>query len=104
MFLDLLRGQLGEKLLRVKGIVWTVEDGERPLVIHGVQRLLHTPERLEAWPSEERGTRLVLIVKDISESYVRGLFDAFLGKPRIDTPDRAALVDNPLAIPGAGRL
>jgi hypothetical protein len=31
---------------------------------------------------------------------VRTLFDAFLGKPRIDTPDRAALENNPLAIAG----
>lgn len=104
MFLDLLRGQLGEKLLRMKGIVWTVEDGDRPLVIHGVQRLLHRPERLGAWPSDERGTRIVIIARDIPESYVRGLFDAFLGKPQVDTPDRTALVDNPLAIPGQGRF
>ena len=31
---------------------------------------------------------------------VRDLFDAFLGKPRIDQPDRAALTENPLAIAG----
>jgi hypothetical protein len=31
---------------------------------------------------------------------VKGLFDAFLSKPSIDTPDRAALQDNPLAVPG----
>jgi hypothetical protein len=29
---------------------------------------------------------------------VRRLFDAFLGVPRVDVPDAAALTDNPLAL------
>jgi hypothetical protein len=41
-----------------------------------------------------------MIVKDLPESYVRELFDAFLGRPSLDRPDRAALMENPLAIPG----
>ncbi len=33
---------------------------------------------------------------------VQRLLDAFLGIPATDTPDKAALVDNPLAVrPGA---
>lgn len=101
MFLDLLRSTHGEKLLRVKGIVQIAEDPDRPLVIHGVQKIFHPPARLPQWPeAAERETLLVLIVKDLSESYVRELFDAFLGKPAPDRPDRAAMMDNPLAIPG----
>ncbi|PWL19593.1 GTP-binding protein [Falsochrobactrum shanghaiense] len=104
MFLDLLRSTHGEKLLRMKGIVQIAEDPERPLVIHGVQKIFHPPARLPQWPqgqgSGERETLLVLIVKDLPESYVRELFDAFLGKAGIDRPDRAAMMDNPLAIPG----
>ena len=100
MFLDLLRSAHGEKLLRVKGIVQLADDPERPLVIHGVQQIFHPPARLAAWPDGIRETRLVMIVKDLPESYVAGLFNAFLGKPQIDTPDRAALFDNPLAISG----
>lgn len=104
MFLDLLRSTHGDKLLRMKGIVAIAEDPERPMVIHGVQQILHPPVRLKAWPQELQDskyqTRLVLITKDLDERYVRDLFDAFLGKPRIDQADRAALTDNPLAIPG----
>ena len=36
----------------------------------------------------------------LSQSTGRDLFDAFTGTPKIDRPDRAALSDNPLAIPG----
>ncbi|WLR97415.1 CobW family GTP-binding protein [Shinella sumterensis] len=101
MFIDLLRSAHGEKLLRMKGIVLMENSPERPLVLHGVQSVFHPPERLPAWPEgAERRTRLVLITKDLPEAFVRDLFDAFTGTPKIDRPDRAALADNPLAIPG----
>lgn len=100
MFLDLLRSTQGERLLRMKGIIELTEDPERPLVIHGVQKLLHPPARLPAWPDGQRGTRLVLITHDLAEDYVQRLFGAFIGKPALDAPDRAAMTGNPLAIAG----
>lgn len=99
-FLDLLRAGQGDKILRMKGIIELAEDPSRPLVIHGVRNLLHPPARLPAWPEGARGTRLVLITFDLSEDYVRRLFSAFTDTPAVDTPDRAALADNPLAIGG----
>ncbi len=100
MFLDLLRSTQGEHLLRMKGVIELAEDPERPLVIHGVQKLLHPPARLPAWPAGPRGTRLVLITSDMPEDYVRRLFNAATGSPAVDQPDRTALEDNPLAIAG----
>jgi len=100
MFLDLLRSQHGERLLRMKGVIELAEDPARPLVIHGVQRLLHPPARLPAWPDERRGTRLVLITLDMPADYVERLFAALTNRPAVDTPDRAALENNPLAIAG----
>jgi G3E family GTPase len=99
-FLDLLRSANGERLLRMKGIVEIAEDPERPLVLHGVQKVLHPPARLPAWPDGGRGTRLVLITMDMDEDYVRRLFAAITGSPAADTPDRAAIESNPLAIAG----
>ncbi|MGD9913003.1 MAG: GTP-binding protein [Rhizobiaceae bacterium] len=99
-FIDLLRSAHGERLLRMKGIVELAEDPSRPLVLHGVQALFHPPARLPAWPDATRGTRIVLITMDMPEDYVRRLFAAIAGQPSIDTPDRAALADNPLAIAG----
>ena len=100
MFLDLLRSAHGDKLLRMKGVIELAEDPSRPLVVHGVQKILHPPARLPAWPDGQRGTRLVLITLDMPEDYVRRLFAAFTNTPSIDTPDRAALENNPLAIAG----
>jgi len=101
MFIDLLRSTHGEKLLRMKAIVALTDRPDRPLVLHGVQSIFHPPVRLPAWPEgSDRKTRLVLITRDLSESYVRDLFGAFTGKVSIDRPDRAAMMDNPLSIPG----
>jgi G3E family GTPase len=103
MFLDLLRSTQGEQMLRMKGIIALAEEPDRPLVIHGVQKLMHPPVRLAAWPDADRRTRLVIIGKDLPETYVRDLFAAFTGRPVIDRPDQAALEDNPLAVPGFSR-
>ena len=100
MFFDLLRSTHGEHLLRMKGVIELKEDPERPLVVHGVQKLLHPPARLPVWPDGQRGTRLVLITLDMPEDYVRRLFSALTDRPAIDTPDRDALTNNPLAIAG----
>lgn len=97
MFLELVRGTHGPKLLRLKGIVKLAEDPEHPLVLHGVQHVLHPPSQLPAWPDEDRRTRLVMIVRDVEPAVIRRLFDAFMGLPAVDTPDRVAMTDNPLA-------
>ena len=100
MFLDLLRANHGPKLLRLKGLVALSEDPERPVVVHGVQHVVHAPVTLPAWPDADRTSRLVLIVRDLEPDFVARLWDAFLGRPRLDAPDAAALTGNPLAIPG----
>ncbi len=98
MFLDLLRSSQGAKLLRVKGLVALAEDPEHPVVIHGVQHVIHVPAVLPRWPSEDRRSRLVFIVDDLDRSVIDKLWNAFLGRPGIDEPDAAALSDNPLSL------
>jgi G3E family GTPase len=98
MFLDLLRSSQGVKLLRVKGLVALAEDPDHPVVIHGVQHVIHVPAVLERWPSEDRRSRVVFIVDDLERETVEALWNAFLGKPGIDRPDAAALSDNPLSL------
>jgi G3E family GTPase len=104
MFIDLLRSAHGEKLLRMKAIVKLSDNPGRPLVLHGVQAIFHPPQRLPHWPAgSDEKTRMVLITKGLEEEFVSDLFAAFTGDPRLDRPDRAALEDNPLAVPGFSR-
>lgn len=99
-FLDLLRSTQGDRLLRMKGVIELADDPDRPLVIHGVQAMLHPPARLPAWPAGPRGVRLVVIGDGLPEDYVRRLFSAITGQVGVGVPDRAAIEDNPLAIAG----
>jgi G3E family GTPase len=98
MFLDLMRSAHGDKILRMKGIVQLADDPDRPVVFHVVQHLMHPPARLESWPDADRRSRMVCITKNLAPEMVRKMFDAFLGVPQIDTPDKTALTDNPLAV------
>ena len=100
-FLELVRAMHGPNLLRLKGVVKLAETPDSPLVVHGVQHILHPPARLARWPDDDRRTRLVFITRDIEERTIRELFAAFLGAVALDRPDRAALTDNPL-IPFGG--
>ena len=49
----------GDRLLRLKGLIRTIGD-QRPLVIHGVQRVFHRPVRLDRWPRQP-ATSIVVI-------------------------------------------
>ncbi|EBV3600062.1 GTP-binding protein, partial [Salmonella enterica subsp. enterica serovar Virchow] len=96
MFLELLRSVHGDQLLRMKGVVQLAEQPDRPVVVHGVQKLLHPIGRLPAWPEGKPETRLVIIGFDLAEEHVRRLFAAITDQPGIDQPDSAAVRDNPL--------
>lgn len=97
-FLDFLRSSHGAKLLRVKGLVALAEDPDHPVVIHGVQHVIHVPAILPRWPSDDHRSRVVFIVRDIERDAVEKLWNAFIGNPGIDQPDAAALSDNPLSL------
>ncbi len=97
LFLELLRSTHGPNLLRMKAIVNIEETPDRPMVLHGVQHVLHPATQLDAWPDADHRTRMVFIVRDIEPRVIQELFDAFLGYTAApDRPDAQALTDNPL--------
>ena len=105
LFLQLLRSIEPARLLRLKGIVALAERPDEPLVVHGVQDVMHEPVRLSKWPDGDRRTRLVLILEGVEEAEVRRLWDAFASDPlQPDTPDREALLENPLKTTVGGLL
>ncbi len=99
-FLDRLVLEHGSRLIRVKGILAVAEEPDRPVIIQGVQGILAPPVALAAWPDADHRSRLVIIGRDLDRRAVETLFDAFIGEVRVDTPDRQAVMDNPLAIAG----
>ena len=66
----------GPDLLRFKAIV-NVAELPGPLVLHGVQHVIHPPMMLKHWPSGDRRTRMVFITYDIDESALRSSLQEF---------------------------
>lgn len=99
-FLAALTAHFGARLLRVKGLVRVKEEDDRPFLVQGVQSAYDRCGQLDCWPDDNRQTRLVFISDGVNDAEIRSLYNGFSNKIGIDQPDRVALTENPLAIPG----
>ena len=75
-WLDVLLSLMGPSMLRIKGIL-NVEGEDRPIVIHGVQHVFHPPVPLDAWPGEDRRSRIVFITRAVERETVESTFRLF---------------------------
>jgi len=78
IWLTMLLNRHGENVLRVKGIL-NVLDAPTPVVIHGVQHLIHPPVHLDHWPDGDRRSRIVFIVRDLDRATIEHSLAAFNG-------------------------
>jgi G3E family GTPase len=69
VWLTLLLHQHGSRVLRMKGLL-NVGNERGPLLLEGVQHVMHAPRHLAAWPDDDRRSRLVFIVRDIERDAV----------------------------------
>ena len=77
LWLSMLLNRHGASVLRVKGLI-NVIGRDAPVVVQGVQHLIHKPVHLERWPEGVPRTRLVLIVRGLDESLIERSFRAFM--------------------------
>jgi G3E family GTPase len=77
LWLSMLLNRHGSSVLRVKGLV-NVVGRDAPVVVQGVQHLIHKPVHLEQWPEGVPRTRLVLIVRGLDEKLIQRSFRAFM--------------------------
>ncbi len=67
----------GEDVLRVKGLVDVGEAG--PVLLNGVQHVVHPPEHLGEWPDEDRRSRIIFITRGIRSEELLASLEAFRG-------------------------
>jgi len=60
----------GYDLLRVKGLVRFSDRPDKVAVVQGAQHAIFPPEWLEDWPDDDRRSRLVFVVHDISRAEI----------------------------------
>lgn len=76
IWLTALLNRHGDRIFRVKGML-NVAGEERPVAIHGVQRLVHPPVHMSGWPDANRQSRLVFIFEDLDPEAIRTSFNVF---------------------------
>jgi G3E family GTPase len=88
VWLTMLLNRHGDHVLRVKGML-DVAGAPDPVLINGVQHIVHPPEHLGGWPDDDRRSRLVFIVKDMDrEPIERSLatFNALANPSHVRSP------------------
>jgi G3E family GTPase len=75
LWLSMLLHARGEEILRVKGMLNVGEIG--PILLNGVQHIIHPPEHLNKWPSEDERSRIVFIMQSIKPEEILGSLKAF---------------------------
>lgn len=75
LWLSMLLHARGQDILRVKGLIDVGEDG--PVVLNGVQHIIHPPQHLACWPSNDRRSHLVFIMRSIKPSEILDSLTAF---------------------------
>ena len=68
----------GANVLRLKGLL-NVAGVPTPVLINGVQHIVHPPSHLEAWPDADRRSRLIFIVRGLQRSRIERSLAVFNG-------------------------
>ena len=76
VWLTMLLNRHGDRVLRVKGIL-NISGEERPVAVHGVQHLVHTPVHMDAWQTADRRSRIVFIVDGLDPELLKRSFKTF---------------------------
>jgi G3E family GTPase len=76
IWLTMLLHTHGSNILRIKGLL-NVVDVATPVVIHGVQHIVHPPAHLGRWPDDDRRSRIVFIVRGLEQRAIERSLAAF---------------------------
>ncbi len=75
IWLTMLLQSRGEDVLRVKGLLNVGWAG--PLILNGVQHVIHPPVHLDGWPDDDRRSRIVFIGRGFTREELESSLAAF---------------------------
>ena len=75
LWMSMLLYAHGEKMMRIKGMVDVGDSG--PIIINGVQHVIHPPRHLADWNGEEKNSQIVFIMKDLEPEHLMDSLVAF---------------------------
>ncbi len=77
IWLTALLHRHGDRVLRVKGVL-NIQESQTPVVVHGVQHVVHPPMHLEAPDGDYPTNLLVFITNGIEEAQIRWSLACFM--------------------------
>lgn len=75
-FISTLKENAGTDLLRLKALVALTDQPDKPVIVHGVQHVIHPVDTLDHWPSEDRRTKIVFIGRNLDVDALCGVLKA----------------------------
>ena len=90
VWMTMLLHRHGDNVLRIKGLL-NVAGVPTPVLINGVQHIVHPPSHLPSWPNENRQSRIIFIVREMDQRLIESSLATFnkLGNPAVQ-PGQAA--------------
>jgi G3E family GTPase len=90
VWMTMLLHSRGQDVLRVKALI-NADNMEGPVIFHGVQHVVHPPIHLDHWPDEDKRSRIVFIVRGISQEEVETSLLAFNSSAKTMRLERGSL-------------
>jgi len=81
----------GADILRLKGLL-NVAGVPTPVLINGVQHIVHPPSHLDQWPDADRRSRLIFIVRGLQRARIErslAVFNDLINPQTAASPSRA---------------
>jgi G3E family GTPase len=90
VWMTMLLHRHGDNVLRIKGLL-NVAGVPTPVLINGVQHIVHPPAHLTDWPNENRQSRIIFIVREMDQGLIEESLATFnkLANPAA-LPEQAA--------------
>ena len=76
IWMTMLLNRHGDKVLRIKGML-NVVGVDEPVLINGVQHIVHPPVHMAGWPDADRRSRIVFIVRGLDRARIEKSLAAF---------------------------
>ena len=76
VWMSMLLHRHGDRVLRMKGLL-NVAGVPGPVLVNGVQHLVHPPAHLDGWPDEDRRSRMVVISNGLGREEIERSLHAF---------------------------
>ncbi len=100
IWMTMLLNRYGEQVLRIKGMLG-VAGLDSPVVINGVQHVVHPPTHLDRWPDDDQSSRIIFIVRDLPHKRIEASLAAFNQLANPDTTSACAAAAAPEAMIGS---